>query len=747
MRSASYCLGALQVLREEGVYAPAKYLSAVSGGSYIASALITTAAKHAGDAPLDPPSFAPGSPEERHLRTHSSYMAPGARDKARLLLRVLSGMAFNLLLVGLASALVVLPIAWLYGTTYPQLQDPNGSGLLDHWKLLAIPAGVLLLLSGALSVELWENEGNRPSADRWTAPVALSALIALGLLVIVPQAVLTARSISGGGIGWVENLLGRPATGDAKDAGALLAAVNVGALLSAAAGALSAFVSRRRRVLLRVAAFVAGPLMVLVPALLIVNLGATAPAAPGALIGWSLAAVVGVALWFIIDVTQVSLHPFYRRRLGTAFNVRRVREEGEQPRAEPLGEHAPLTWKDLSPDRAPPGPQLIVCAAANVTEEGHTPPGRGAVPFVFTADAIGVPGNLSEPPITPTEYEAGADVARYLSVPAAVAMSGAAISPLMGKKTVRAVRVLMALMNVRLGVWMPNPTRARRHQGKPLRRRPPPRYLLKEMVGQTRLKDPYLYVTDGGHFDNLGFIELLRRGCTTIFCLDGGGDPAGTFRALGDAVALARSELQVDVEIDPSPIAPMRKSRRSKQDFVLGTYRFRALPSGGNPDLLGTEGRIVYCRAAVTQDAPWDVRAFHERDKRFPYHSTMDQLFTDEKFESYRALGAHTARRAVHEWRRDAVRRGILEVLRQNARDRTCVTYAALAAAVGHELATAGLDTLRPFLQEIEREEQDAERPSLVLVVQDAAPAEDVGQQLEAVYRYWQRLPVVPRMD
>jgi hypothetical protein len=33
------------------------------------------------------------------------------------------------------------------------------------------------------------------------------------------------------------------------------------------------------------------------------------------------------------------------------------------------------------------------------------------------------------------------------------------------------------------------------------------------------------------------------------------------------------------------------------------------------------------------------VTAYHDDDPTFPHHSTADQLYTDQKFEAYRALG------------------------------------------------------------------------------------------------------------
>jgi hypothetical protein len=351
------------------------------------------------------------------------------------------------------------------------------------------------------------------------------------------------------------------------------------------------------------------------------------------------------------------------------------------------------------------------------------------MPFVFSASSVGVPGY--EAPLTGQWAD--------LTVPQAVAMSGAAVSPLMGKKTIHAVRFLMALTNVRLGVWMPNP---RLGDDAP-QGRPRPHMLIKEMLGLARTTDSYIYVTDGGHFDNLGLVELLRRGCTTVFCLDGGGDPPGSFRALGEAVALSRSELQVDVEIDPTPIAPAKDSGMAQRGFALGTLRFRASPDGSELADDPT-GRIVYCRAAVTEDAPWDVRDFAHRDARFPFHSTMDQLFTDEKFESYRALGAHAARSAVEAWRRETLRAKVVEVLQAKARARVCLSYSDLVSSVRDELTAVELPTLRPLLDEIGAEEAAAKRPPLILLVQEGEVGDPAIQaDLDAVYRYWEELPPV----
>jgi hypothetical protein len=288
-------------------------------------------------------------------------------------------------------------------------------------------------------------------------------------------------------------------------------------------------------------------------------------------------------------------------------------------------------------------PTLLVCAAANVSDPGATPPGRRVTSFTFSAHTIGGPlvGALRT-----TEFETAFDGQkcphgrrrrRDLSLPAAVAMSGAAISPSSGKMGNRSLTFLMALANMRLGVWVPNPTwiadaspNARRIFG-----RPRPWYLLLEMLGRNRLDARYLYVSDGGHYENLGLVELLRRGCTAIYCFDASGGP--TFAALGDAVALARSELGVEIEIDPRRLTAAGEPLVAKDYAIRVPFRYRS----------GEPGVLIYARNVVGPKAPWDVRAHQLEDARFPNDSTADQLYTDQKFESYRALGERAGSRAI----------------------------------------------------------------------------------------------------
>jgi hypothetical protein len=228
-------------------------------------------------------------------------------------------------------------------------------------------------------------------------------------------------------------------------------------------------------------------------------------------------------------------------------------------------------------------------------------------------------------------------------------MSGAAISPSMGKATYRPMRFLLALANIRLGVWVPNPAYVNRadtasdRNRVSIKFRPRPTYLWREMLGRNRLAGRFLYVSDGGHYDNLGLVELLRRGCRTIYCVDAGG--GRTSGALADAIALARTELNVDIamEADAVELAEDAATQRARRACVRGRITFPPTRDGDE----AVEGTLFYVRSLVTDDAPWQVLAYQQSHSVFPHHSTLDQFFDDERFEAYRALGEHVARTAV----------------------------------------------------------------------------------------------------
>ncbi len=718
IRSASFNLGALQAIQTAGLLQKVKYLAAVSGGSYIAAAFAMVA-KTRDEGVRDPrgddsdptlvtpayPPFHPGSPEEQYLRNRASYMAPTGSGKVLLVWRVLLGLLVNLALIAAVLTLVAALLALYYRSADPGLIRPAPAGT----EVGASPDGTvwgaglalsgLGLLMGAFSVLIRprRRDGLRQFLEVWSLPVFAAGLGIFVIELVIPILIDVLRK-DGKGNGTVRGA-GALGGGVSATVAGILGAVLIqlratvadpAKAIEGAETKLAQLAPRARLAVIYVATTVLGPL------LLLVILVAATMVQVETTYGWLQygvpAAAFGVVFMFVRfgDLTSWSLHPFYRRRLCTAFALRRVRRPGDPPtgRAEARdeGELVPLSATGVRP-RTPPWPReewptLIVCAAANVSDPGATPPGRGVTSFTFSATEMGGPlvGGVRtadfESALSPNRQ-------RDFTLAAAVAMSGAAISPSMGKVTRPSVRFLMAMANVRLGVWLPNPRRmesfvkvrpALSEAGKtPLEKllarvgpvsrfdpearanavrkavtdkdckrrfmpRPTPRYLLKELLGWNSIDDKFLYVTDGGHYENLGLVELLRRGCTEVYCFDASGGEE--FGALGDAIALARSELGVEIDFPDGELEALRDTDGpAERRCATGTLTYTRGSS--------QTGRIVYAPTVMSTGLPWDLKAFKRSDDEFPHHSTLDQLFTDQKFEAYRMLGWEAAKSAI----------------------------------------------------------------------------------------------------
>jgi hypothetical protein len=352
------------------------------------------------------------------------------------------------------------------------------------------------------------------------------------------------------------------------------------------------------------------------------------------------ALTVVIAVQLFGDLTSWSLHPFYKRRLSSVFAL----ERRQLPDGTIVAVEVPYDEAIKFPELSASKPELIVCAAVNVSDYGATPTSRHAMPFNFSREQL-YAGRILGAMAMDDYQHANATRDRDISVPAAVAMSGAAPSPSMGKMSRWYATFLLAVANVRLGVWLPNPRAIEREEGggRRVRRRAAPHYLLWELLGRNSYRHDYVYVTDGGHYENLGLVELLRRGCTEIYCFDASGDRIDTFNTFGEAVAIARSELGVEISIDPFQMRPGKDDDGFVPlDHVVGQLWFTGDREKGKPS-----GRVILAKAGVTRTAPTDVRSWKDRDKPFPTHGTASQLYTEERFEAYRALGAHIARASI----------------------------------------------------------------------------------------------------
>ena len=238
-------------------------------------------------------------------------------------------------------------------------------------------------------------------------------------------------------------------------------------------------------------------------------------------------------------------------------------------------------------------------------------------------------------------YGANRFLGQPLSLGTALAISGAAASPNMGYHSSSAVTFLLALFNIRLGWWLGNPgpagTDTYRQASPTLSIRP----LLAEAFGLTDSCHPYVYLSDGGHFENLGLYEMVRRRCHCILVVDAGCDPRLAFEDFGNAIRKIRIDLGIDIEINLDQIARSADSDTSARHHAIGTIRYDKVDDNA------TAGTLVYLKPSLTGSEPSDVQDYAARHRAFPHESTSDQFFDEAQFESYRRLGEHVAQQVL----------------------------------------------------------------------------------------------------
>jgi hypothetical protein len=236
----------------------------------------------------------------------------------------------------------------------------------------------------------------------------------------------------------------------------------------------------------------------------------------------------------------------------------------------------------------------------------------------------------------------GLDGGDGISLGTAVAISGAAASPNWGYHSSPLVTFLLALFNVRLGWWLGNPGEAGastfRNRGPSFAVWP----LIEETFGLTTDTNEYVYLSDGGHFENLGLYEMVLRRCRVIIVSDAGCDPKCELEDLGNAIRKVRVDLGVPIEFEEGfPI--YARNRQKGKRWALGTIGYSAVDAGAR------DGILIYLKPAFYGDEPIDVFNYATANPEFPQESTLDQWFSESQFESYRMLGVYTVEQIVQE--------------------------------------------------------------------------------------------------
>lgn len=356
---------------------------------------------------------------------------------------------------------------------------------------------------------------------------------------------------------------------------------------------------------------------------------------PGLLAGAIfLCAAVGFVLSWRVDINLFSLHHFYRNRLTRCYlGASKFPDRRPQPFTgfDPDDDLA-LSALVTSEDEAQ-RPYPIVNTALNLVHGADLGwQQRKAASFVFTPRYCGFElavkeGRRSTGCFRPSK--AYIDEKNGVSFGSAMAISGAAASPNMGYHSSAPVAFLMTVFNVRLGRWCGNPCKDKWRQSGPTWGLS---YLLKEVFARTDEKSRFVYLSDGGHFENLGIYELVRRGCRLIVASDAGCDEKFVFQDLANAIRKCYADFGIGIDVDVGLIRG--EENKSAWHCAVGTIHYRDQ----------APGTLIYIKPSLLGNEPTDVFSYAASDRRFPHQPTSDQWFEETQFESYRKLGYHIAR-------------------------------------------------------------------------------------------------------
>jgi hypothetical protein len=492
-------------------------------------------------------------------------------------------------------------------------------------------------------------------AGGWYLLVALAWPIGVGLVLcgsVLAESLFGQLStwIAAGGAGSITAFLGKSQITSAKREGLTGKILSLNVLLAVAA------------IVFAVALVIA--LSALLDRILFGGSLTAADAIPG--VFW-----IGVALavaWFIgwvasrhVNINRFSLHALYRNRIIRGF-LGASNENREQTRNKftDFDEADNLRVHDLWPRNPPVGadnwrPFHVINMALNLAATKNLA-WQERKAESFTVSPLHS-GNSDLGYRDSKTYGDGDGI----SLGTAVAISGAAASPNMGYHSSPALALLLTLFNVRLGWWLGNPgvagNQTYKESGPPKAVKP----LLWELFGQTTNTADYVYLSDGGHFENLGLYEMVRRRCRYIVVIDAGCDRPFAFEDLGNAVRKISIDLGVEITFENLKGLKFREEKNvryaDKQPpfYAFGVIHYpeaektkkvakaekvamgdkRSVASGHK------HGSILYIKpcfldARITNAG---VRNYAAANPDFPHQSTANQWFSESQLESYRALG------------------------------------------------------------------------------------------------------------
>lgn len=358
-------------------------------------------------------------------------------------------------------------------------------------------------------------------------------------------------------------------------------------------------------------------------------------------LAWPILAPIALSVFtgIVVNVNYISIHRFYRDRLMEAFLP-----DPENALAGDTGPARKATNAPLSSDKSQQaGPYHIVNTnLILVDSKDRRRHMRGGDNFILS------PGHSGSNATGwfPTDQLGDGN----MTLASAMAISGAAANPNAGCGGTgltrnRAVSLLMALLNLRLGYWLPNPTKSFWHLfGCPNHFHPG----FTQLFAGHHETASFIELSDGGHFENLGLYELVRRRLRLIIVCDGGADATFSFSDLNTVRRRIAADFGARIEFepghDPDQLIPARlkesvpdgagyavKGDMAEHGYLLGRLEYADK----------SKGALIYLKTTMIDSLKFGLKAYKGAHHDFPDQTTADQFFDEEQFDAYRELGLH----------------------------------------------------------------------------------------------------------
>jgi len=362
--------------------------------------------------------------------------------------------------------------------------------------------------------------------------------------------------------------------------------------------------------------------------------------------GVPLVAIIGIAglfAGFIVNANYIGIGRMYRDRLMELFMPDKEAIRDNQWRRAGNADQFDLV-KLCDEDGTPQRPMhLVNCNVVMVGARQDRFRGRGGDSFVLSPRFS---GSSATGWIETSKLGDG-----HFTLATAVASSGAAASPhagVAGRGITRnpLVSLLLSLTNVRLGYWIRNPRASQ--EPKNWHKWFPPNLLApgirQGLFGSGTTENAFfIELTDGGHFDNTGLYELIRRRVKIIVLSQGSQDIGYSMDDLANAIQRVRVDFGVHIRFtsDAYPLDAMRPAElgsRVKRGWALGTIKYPGTDK---------QGILLYLQASPIAGMNADTVSYWRRNVDFPNQTTADQFFDEEQLEAYRELGMCIAQTAV----------------------------------------------------------------------------------------------------